>query len=72
MWVQDHAEGRSMNVRAEVVGWSLLPGEGGLSGLSTDEHPARNAFTGAGQILHHIQGQHQILTLMTTKEHFLK
>src|SRR5947209_9972843 len=43
-------------MRPEVVGWSLLILEGGLFGLFTDEHPARNAFTGACQIIHHIHG----------------
>ena len=34
---QCHVAGRSVKVPAEEVGWSLTPGRGGLSGLSTDE-----------------------------------
>ncbi len=37
MWVQCHIAGRSRNVRAEVVEWSLTPESGGLSGLPTDK-----------------------------------
>jgi hypothetical protein len=35
---------RSMKVRAEVVGWSLLPGYGGLPGLHHDEKGSRRGL----------------------------
>ena len=33
-----------MKVRAEVVGWSLLPGYGGLLGLHHDEKESRRGL----------------------------
>jgi hypothetical protein len=42
-----------MKVRAEVVGWSLLPGYGGLPGLHHDEKGSRNGFAEDDQIIHH-------------------
>jgi len=44
---------RSMKVRAEVVGWSLLPGYGGLPGLHTDEKGSLRGFAEADHIIHH-------------------
>ena len=42
----------------ENVGWGLTPGREGLSGLPTDEKPARNGFGKAGGILHHVRWEH--------------
>jgi hypothetical protein len=42
-----------MKVRAEVVGWSLLPGYCGLPGLHTDEKGSLRGFAEADHIIHH-------------------
>ena len=53
MWSQYHIVERSMKVRAEVVGWSLLPGYCGLPGLHTDEKGSLRGFEEADHIIHH-------------------
>jgi len=55
MWQECHVARKSVKVPAEALGCSLASGRSGLSELSNDEHPTRNAFTGAGRILHHIR-----------------
>jgi hypothetical protein len=44
-WSQERCVGWSRNVRAEVVGWSLLLLEEGLSGLHTNEKGSRRGVT---------------------------
>ncbi len=41
-----HVATKSVKAPAEALGWSLTLGREGLSGLSNDEHPAPNAFSG--------------------------
>jgi len=40
-----HVASKSVKGLIEELGWSLASGRDGLDGLSSDKHPARNAFT---------------------------
>src|SRR5262245_48093087 len=55
MWEECHVTRKAVKVPVEALGGSLVSGRGGLSGLSKDENPAQIAFTGACQIIHHVQ-----------------
>jgi hypothetical protein len=57
-WLHCHAANKTLKVPAEDVGWGLTAGREGLSGLPTDEKPARKRFGEAGGILHHVRWQH--------------
>jgi hypothetical protein len=57
-WGLYHVAGRLLHVPAAALDWSLASGRGDLSGLSNDKHPARNVFTEAYQIIHHVSWQH--------------
>ena len=48
------SEGDWYMCQAEAVGWALTLGREGLSGLPTDEKPARKRFGEAAGILHHV------------------
>jgi hypothetical protein len=53
--MQGHITERWVKVLAEALGWSLVPGKEGLSGLLHHRKPTQNGVAEADGFIHHLQ-----------------